>query len=257
MVKNYKNVKFAMIVRLFLVVSAVILVSPVVIVVALSLKNGIGTYMDFFIWEPELFYSIANSMIIASVASFGAMIFSIPAGFVLAKTQFRGRDIVFFIYIIMMIVPFQTVMLPQYVLSRSLKIYDTLAAVILPAMFSPFGVFFLTQSIKSIGNEIFEAARLETSSTPNIILYILIPMIRPAILCVWVLSFCESWNAVSEPLVFLETIEKMPMAVQLNSLSAEGVFGFAATTVFMVLPALIFRTFDDDIMEGMGELKLK
>ena len=157
----------------------------------------------------------------------------------------------------MMIIPFQMIMFPQYDISQKLHIYDTLSAVILPRIFAPFGVFLLTQSIKQINNEILEAAELETSSMLRIFINIIIPMIRPALLSVWVISFCENWNAVSEPLVFLESSEKMPIAVNLDSVSLTWTFGFAATVVYMILPLLIYSVFDTDIQEGLGELKVE
>lgn len=242
---------------LVLLFVAIIMISPVVMMIVLSLQDGAYVYIDFFIWEPELLYALFNSIIIASMASIGTVIISIPAALVLAKVVFHGRDIIFYLYVVVMMLPFQVMMLPQYILSNNLNIYDTLCAVILPSLFAPFGTFLLTQSIRVVNNEIFDAARLETSSILIMITQILIPIIRPAIVCVWVLSFCESWNAVSEPLVFLETVENFPIAIQLHFLSKSDALGFAGATIFTLLPLLIFTTLDDEIIEGLGRCKLK
>ena len=256
MVKGEKSL-FDILVLLLLVFSAIIIISPVVIVVALSCRDGIQAYSNFFIWKPDLLYSLSNSVLIASTASIGTDVVSLPAGFILAKKSFKYRNLIFTLYTAMMIIPFQMIMFPQYDISQKLHIYDTLSAVILPRIFAPFGVFLLTQSIKQINNEILEAAELETSSMLRIFINIIIPMIRPALLSVWVISFCENWNAVSEPLVFLESSEKMPIAINLDSVSLTWTFGFAATVVYMVLPLLIYSVFDTDIQEGLGELKVK
>ena len=163
----------------------------------------------------------------------------------------------FYLYIIVMMMPFQVTLLPQYIASREFNIYDTHLALILPGIFAPFAVFLLTQMIKSLPNELIEAARLDTGSTWKILAYILIPAIKPGIICTWVLVFTEHWNAVPEPLVLLETRELYPLAVMLNSITAESLLGFAATVLFFLAPLLLFLYFETEIMEGLGEYRLK
>ena len=250
---------FDVLVSIFLVLSAMVVIFPILILIYLSLCDGIGSYSDFLVWKSDLLYSLSNSIFIAFASSIGTVMMSLPGGFVLAKVSFPFRNLIFCVYVVMAIIPFQTIMLPQYTLIQDLQIYDTLIAVVLPRIFAPFGVFLLTQSIKQVNNEILEAARLETSSNIKIWIHVLIPIIRPALLCVWVICFCDSWNAVSEPLVFMETMTKMPMAVKLDSAYAqmEPALGSAAAVVFLLLPLLIYKAFDSDIQEGLVELKIK
>ena len=164
---------FDILITVFLVLSAMIAMFPILILIYLSLRDGIGSYCDFLVWKPDLLYSLSNSIFFAFASSIGTVVVSLPIGFVLGKVNFPGRNLVFCIYVVMTIIPFQTIMLPQYKLIHDLRIYDTLLAVILPKVFAPFGVFLLTQSIKQVNNEILEAARLETSSNIKIWIHVL------------------------------------------------------------------------------------
>ncbi|MBR3999836.1 MAG: ABC transporter permease subunit, partial [Clostridia bacterium] len=109
----------------------------------------------------------------------------------------------------------------------------------------------------SVDNEIIEAARLDTGSTWKILLHIIIPAIRPGIICAWVMVFTEQWNAVAEPLVLLETETQYPLAVMLNNIEAGDVLGFTATVLFLLAPLLLFIYFESEIIEGLGEYRLK
>ena len=128
---------------------------------------------------------------------------------------------------------------------------------ILPGIFAPFAAFLLTQVMKTVPDDIIEAARLDTSSTLRIIWSIIIPSVKHGIICAWALTFTEQWNMVAEPLVLMETEENYPLTVLLSGIKAGDVLGFAAAVVFSLLPLLIFTFFEEEIMDGLGEYKLK
>lgn len=253
MVKRILNLGMA----LFLVIAALAVVSPVIAVTVLSLSEGIQPYVDFYLWKPVYLGALSNSIIISLGASVGTVIVSTMAAYVFAKVKFKGRDLLFYLYIIVMMMPFQVTLLPQYIVSREFGLYDTHFAMILPGIFAPFAAFLLTQVMKSVPDEIIEAARLDTSSTWQILWYILIPTIKPGIVCAWVLCFTEQWNAVAEPLVLMETREKYPLAVMLNEIGSGDVLGFAATVMFLLAPLLLFAYFESEILEGLGDYRLK
>jgi multiple sugar transport system permease protein len=148
-------------------------------------------------------------------------------------------------------------LLPQYIVSRQLGLYDMLYAMILPGVFTPFSVFLLTQVTKSIPNEYLEAARLDTSNIFTVLLRVIVPIIRPGIICAGVLVFTEQWNMVAEPTILLETVDKYPLAVLLSFSNATGVLGFAVTVMFMLLPMFLFSFFENEITEGLGEYRMK
>lgn len=248
---------FEILTTAFLCIIALILVSPVLWITLLSLEGRGQAYIDFWIWNPQYVHALSNSIIIASGTAIGAILVAIPAAYVFAKVNFKGRDILFYLYIILMMMPFQVTLLPQYIVSRDTGIYDTLLAVIVPGIFTPFPVFLLTQIMKSIPNELIEAARLDTVSTLQILMRIIVPHIYPGIICAWALSFTEVWNMVAEPLVLLENNDLYPLAVLLGGIQNDDITGFAAAAVFLFLPLLIFALFEEEIIEGLEEYRLK
>lgn len=241
----------------FLLLCALAVIAPVILTAAFSLRDGGQAYVDFYIWKPALLAGWVNSFLIATSAACGTILLAVPAAYVFAKVKFRGRGVLFYLYIIVMMMPFQVTLLPQYIVSKGAHLYDTLFALILPGIFAPFAVFLLTQTTKSVPDEILEAARLDTNSTLRVIAHIVVPMIRPGLICAWVLTFAEQWNAVAEPLVLLETREKFPLAVLLNEVDGGEALGFAAIVVFLLLPFLLFAFFKREIAEGLGEYRLK
>lgn len=233
------------------------MVLPIIMILLRSFENVGSAYVDFYIWEPKYLHALSKSLVISLSASIGTIIISIMAAYVFSKVKFKGRNVLFYLYIIVMMMPFQVTLLPHYMVSKSLSIYDTAFSLILPGIFSPFATFLLTQVMKSVPNEIIEAARIDTSSTWKILLKIIVPTIKPGIICAWVLSFTEHWNAVAEPLILMETHSKYPLAVLLDYISAESSLGFAAVVMFAVLPLLLFLLFENEVMEGLGEYRLK
>ena len=244
-------------ITLFLVFAALLVVSPVIAVAVLSFSDGVQPYTDFWLWKPAYLSALSNSIIISLGSSLGTVIVSTMAAYVFAKVRFKGHDILFYLYIIVMMMPFQVTLLPQYIVSRNFGLYDTPLAMILPGIFSPFAAFLLTQVMKTVPDEIIEAARMDTNSTWRIFWHIIIPAVRPGIVCAWVLSFTEQWNAVAEPLVLMKTLGKYPLAVMLNEIGAGDVLGFAATVMFLLIPLLMFAYFESEIFEGLGDYRLK
>ena len=145
---------------------ALAVLSPVAILAVQSVTGEEGftlsAYGEFFVWQPTLVRSLVNSLLISLTASGGTIVVALLAAYVFAKVKFHGSGVIFYLYIIMMLLPFQVTMLPQYIISKNLTLYDTPAALILPGIFSPFAVFLLTQVMKSVPGEILEAARLDT-----------------------------------------------------------------------------------------------
>lgn len=245
------------VVTAFLVCMALVVISPIFLTVFFSFEDGFSAYADFYVWKPIYLNALFNSVIVALVTSCLSVAVAVAAAYVFAKVKFRGSGILLYLYIIVMLMPFQVTLLPQYIVSKKLGIYDTLLALILPGIFAPFAVFLLTQVMKSIPNEQIEAARLDTGSTFRILISILVPQMKAGIICTWVLVFTEQWNSVAEPLILLETREKYPLAVMLNEGSGEKLLMLAATVVFMILPLLMFAYFENEIMDGLEEYRLK
>jgi len=242
-----------------------LLLSPIVLSLLFSIgvtSNGILSpslmgYWEFYISKPLYLNAFMRSLLMSTSTTIGALCVSIPAAFVFSKASMKGKSILFTAYIIVMVMPFQVTLLPHYIVSNQLNIHDTLYSLILPGVFSCLPVFLLTQITKTLNNEIIEAASLETSNIFRILWSIIIPNIKPGIICTAVLIFSEQWNLVAEPLVLIETESIFPLAVILNSFSSQTLYDYAAVVIFLLPPFLLFSLFKQDIISGLGSYKLK
>ena len=240
---------------LILSVLAAVMVLPIVLTVTRSFEPGIAGYIDFYLWKPFYLRLFCNSLLIAAVGALGNVVVSVLAAYVFAKVKFRGSGVLFFVYIVVMMMPFQVTLLPQYIVSRDWGIYDTPAALILPGVFSAFGTFILTQILKTQTDEMIEAAKLETGSTLLLLWHVIIPNLRGGIVCLFVLQFTDLWNMVAEPLVLMETELKLPLAAMLADRDEPA--ALAATVVFLVLPLMLYLLFSDVLREEMGSMVMK
>lgn len=202
------------------------------------------TYLDFF-W---------NSVIYASLITFVSIAVSLPLGFVFAKIPFKGRDAIFFVYIVVMMLPFQATLLPNYIQLREFNMLNTPLALTVPMMFSPFAVFLFRQFIKNIPNELIDYTMLETSSVFKTFRYAVIPQIKPALVSLAILIFCESWNMVEQALIFsMENSEIYPLSVVLNDLPAD--VSYAGGVIYMFPIVMLFILFRDSLETSMESYK--
>lgn len=247
---------------LLLFSTAIFMILPIIFTVVKSFTPNAPQikftgYYDFFIWKPLYLQAFLNSVLIAGTASIGSAVIALFASYVFAKVKFKGREILFYLYVIAMMMPFQVTLLPQYIVSKRLFLYDTPAALILPGIFTPFAVFLLTQIAKTIPDYLIEAARLETNSTFKILLKIVFPQMKTGIICLLVLNFTEYWNMVAEPLVLMETVSKYPLSIRIPEMLAKNDTGaVAASVVFLILPLLLYLFFKDEISYGLKGYKL-
>lgn len=265
--KKKKRIKISdVILTLMLFSAAIVIIFPVIYTAGKSFlpvsnetKIDFSGYADFFLWKPLYLRAFLNSSLIAGTAALGSAIIALFASYVFAKVKFWGREILFYLYIIVMMMPFQVTLLPQYIVSKNLlSIYDTPAALILPGIFTPFAVFLLTQIVKTIPDYLIEAARLETKSTFRIIIKIILPQVKTGLVCLIVLNFTEYWNMIAEPLVLMETVAKFPLSVRIPEMLAKSDIGATAASVaFLIPPLLLYMFFKDEIADGLSGYKLK
>ena len=202
------------------------------------------TYLDFF-W---------NSVISATLITIVSITISLPLGFVFAKIPFKGRDTAFFIYIVVMMLPFQATLLPNYIQLRDFNMLNTPLALTIPMMFSPFAVFLFRQFIKNIPNELIDCTALETTSVFKTFRYAIIPQIKPAIVSLAILIFCESWNMVEQALIFsMENDEIMPLSVMLSEIPSD--VSYAGGAVYMFPIIMLFVMFRETLEESMESYK--
>ena len=248
------------IIRLILLgIFALLFVIPVISTAVKSFsfegRIGLKQYWELFVTNFTYFDFFWNSVIYAAAITVVCIAISLPLGFLFAKVNFKGRDSLFFVFILVMMLPFQATLLPNYIQLRDFKMLNTPLALTVPMMFSPFAVFLLRQFMKTIPNDLIEFTLLEPSSVVKTFRYAILPQIKPAIVSLAILIFCESWNMVDQALIFsMENDKIMPLSVILSEIP-ENV-KYAGGTVYMFPIIMLFVMFRETLEESMEAYKL-
>lgn len=188
----------------------------------------------------------------------GQLVIAVLAAYGFSKHKFKGSEILFFTYIVMMLMPFQVTMVPSYIVIKRLNLLDHLGSLIFPGVFSSFGVFFLKQFMESIDDTFLEEARLAGAGELRILMSIMVPMCKPIIVSAMILIFVDYWNMVEQPIIFISTPEKMPLSIYLSNLAKENIhIGFACSVLYMILPILFVLYGQDDLTDGFKITSLK
>lgn len=223
----------------------------------LPIRASLSQYVHLLLETSEFLGSFWNSVLLAGGITLGAIAISLITAYFFAKARFPGRDALFFIYIIVMIMPFQVTLLPNYMFAKWTGLYNTRWALILPAWFSPQGTFLLKQFIMSLPDEIMEAAVLETNSVIAILTRIVAPAIWPGIMALMLITFAESWNMVEQPLILLESTSKYPLSLILGSLQGDDLtIVFAGSVLYMVPVVILYTAFHEQLAEGLSKVRL-
>jgi len=143
---------------------------------------------------------LANSVIVAIVGTLGQILFSAMAAYAFARMTWRGQNAVFLLYLITMMIPSQVTLIPLFILMRQLHWVNTYQGLILPGLFSAFGTFLLRQSFLSLPRDLEEAAFMDGANHFTIFWRIILPLSRPALATLSVLSFMQYWNSYLWPL---------------------------------------------------------
>jgi len=202
-------------------------------------------YYALSFFKGEYFNLFLNSLKITGAIIIGQVLVGIITAFAFAKLKFPGRDIIFIIYILVALLPFQVSLVPNTLIfdaigrNLDIKILDTHLAIILPGIFSSFGVFLLKQFITGIPNELIEAARIDGAGSLTIFFQIVLPMIKPAIFTLVMLTFIDNWNVVEQAIIFLNTPSKQPLSVFLEEIYHEDFQVFYSGAVLYFIPAII------------------
>jgi len=190
------------------------------------------------------------------------ILFCAPCAYALAKLKFPGRDLLFALVLIGLLLPHQVLALPLFILCYKLGILNSYSALILPFIISPFGIFLFRQSFKSIPDDIVQAARLDGLSELAIVWRIMVPMAMPALIAFSIFSVVAHWNDLFWPSIVIKTKDLMPPslgATAFRNIEAGSDFGpLMAGTVIVVLPLLLaFILAQRWFIEGLASSSLK
>ncbi len=224
----------------------------------LTLENYVLMMGKIPIWRALL-----NSAAVALLSTLGVTVFGAMTGYTLAKLRFRGRNLLFFIIIFTMTLPFQITLIPNYVLMVKFQWVDSLAALIVPALNSAFAILLFRQAFQTIPDDLIHSARVDGCGELRIIFQILCPNIIPTIITVGIITFMNSWNDVLWPLIVIrdEQWMTMPQLVTLFAVGgrAEAQLGVKlAAAVLLALPIIIaYAIFQRHFIQSMASTGLK
>ncbi len=216
-------------------------------------------YYQILITDNTVLRLFVNSAMYALMIMAGQAVIIPAMAFGLSRFRFRGKNVIFFGIILLMLLPFQVTMVPNVLTLRSLGLTDTVWAVILPMWFMPFYIFLIRQFMVGLPNELIEAAEMDGAGTFSTYLRIILPVCRPILGAAAALSFADCWNLVEQPLTYLAARPDLqPLSIQFNQLARENTgFEFAGATLY-ILPALfIYLFFQEDILSGITLTELK
>ncbi len=209
-------------------------------------------YYNVLIKKTQFLFMFWNSVLITFPIVIGQTMVATLAAYAFAKLKFRGRNFLFFLYIIVMLMPFQVTLVPNYLMAGQLGLLNSHWSIILPGIFSTFGVFLLKQYMEQIPDSYLEAARVDGACQFQIFLKIILPMSRGGIAAMAILVFIDNWNMVEQPLIFLQDGAKQPLSLYLSRIiDGEKGLAFAASVLYM-LPALLnFLYAEKYLLEGI------
>lgn len=196
-------------------------------------------FYQVFFRRPEYLLKFWNSVIVALPTVAGQVVVSSLAAFAFAKLKFPFRDKLFFVYIVLLILPLQVTLVPNYIILENMDLLNNFLAIILPGTFSAFGICLLRQSIKYIPDSSIEAARIDGASYFKIFTKIILPQIKGGLVTLTLLSFIDSWNVVEQPLIYFDNSAMYPLSITMSDISDSDYGIIFACGVMFMIPALI------------------
>lgn len=211
-----------------------------------------GQYFSVLFKTPDYLLKFWNSVILTVPIVIFQTVVALFASYGFSRLTGKLKEIIFFVYIILMLMPYQVTLVPNYLVSEKLGILDTRWAIILPGIFSPFAVFLLTKAMKRIPKTYFEAAMLDGANEFQIFTSICYPMVRSAVFSVLMLVFIDYWNMVEQPLILLSDENMHPLSVFLSKInSGDTGLAFAVAVIYMMPSLLMFLYGEDYLVEGI------
>ena len=166
--------------------------------------TNFANYVEVFRRQPFGRF-LLNSALVASVSALSSLVVSSLAGYGFAKFRFPGRDVLFFAIIGILMVPFQSVVVPLYLWVNALGLLDTYPGILAPDLVSVFGVFLMRQAIEVVPDDYIEAARIDGSSELGIFWRVIVPAVTPAMATLVIIKFMWTWNELFWPLVVVNS----------------------------------------------------
>lgn len=219
-----------------------------------TLRNVVELLMD----SPEFFHMFWNTMKLTLGILLGQVVFAVPGAWGLARYSFFGKRFIYQLYILLMMMPFQVMMLSEYLVLDGMGLNNTLWAVILPGVFSTFSVFLMYRFFSEIPEHIIEAARVDGAGEWQLFLFVGAPLGKTGIVSALLLQFLECFSMIEQPIAFLKDKTLYPLSLYLPEIGL-GQTGFAlCASLFALLPTLfLFMAGSDYLEQGIAASAVK
>ena len=215
-------------------------------------------YVELLLDSPDFFVMFWNSVKQVVPILLGQVLVGMPAAWAFGRYRFTGRRILFLLYMILMIMPFQVTMVSSYLVLSNLSLMDTHLAIILPGVFSAFPVFIMQKFFHSIPDALVEAAMVDGAGQLKIFLHVGVPLGMPGIMASVLLNFLEYWNAIEQPMTFLKEQRLWPLSLYLPDITADKAgAAWSASVIMMVLPVLLFLMGQETLEQGIAASGIK
>ena len=216
-------------------------------------KVSFTQYITVLLKSPDYLLKFWNSVILVVPIVIGQLLVASIAAYGFTRWRGKVRDSIFFAYVILMLMPYQVTLVPNYLVSDWLKILNTRWAIILPGVFAPFSVFLLTKFMRRIPVALIESAKLDGASEWHIFWDICLPQCRSALYSIAILVFIDYWNMVEQPLILLQNADQQPLSVYLSTINAGEIgIAFAVAVIYMIPGLLLFLHGESYLVEGIA-----
>ncbi len=263
-------------VHILLILGGMVMLFPFVWQVLMSLSTNAEIQSvppqfipETFRWENyvEVFQKLpflqqfGTSLLITVARTLGQLIFCALAGYAFARMQFRGRNLLFGMLLAILMIPGQAYLIPQYQIIKSFGLLETAAGVVLPGLFSAFGTFLMRQAFMSMPKELEEAARLDGCNPWQTFWKVMLPLAKPSLFAVAIVTVLWSWNDLLWPLIVTTREENMPISVGIATLAGQYSSDYAvmmAASVMAMAPIFVlFFSMQKRVIEGLASSGLK
>lgn len=241
-------------------------------------KATISQYKEVLFKNPEYLFKFWNSVILTVPITIFQLAVAVLTSYGFSRYNNKVKNLIFFVYIILMLMPYQVTLVPNYLVAdklgfleetNSIGIWRMLSemkfmkdttivslkqrlAIILPGIFSPFSVFLLTKVMRRIPVSYIEAAKLDGANEWQIMTQIFLPLCKSALVSIGMLVFIDYWNMVEQPLILMKESELHPLSVFLSQINTGDIgLAFAVGVVYMIPTILMFLYGEDYLVEGI------
>ena len=215
-------------------------------------RVSFSQYVTALLRSPEYLLKFWNSVILVFPIVLAQVGVASLAAYSFTRYQGRFKNFLFFFYIILMLMPYQVTVVPNYLVANWTGLINTRWSIIFPGAFAPFSVFLLTKFMRRIPVSLIEAAKLDGANEWQVFRKVCLPQCRSALYSIAILVFIDYWNMVELPIILLPDSTQQPLSVYLSTInSGEVGIAFAVAVVYMIPPLFLFLHGEEALVEGI------